>query len=190
VKKISLAFEHIFSEDDWFNKVLVGGLYLLLAPLLVGMIMIMGFQIELTCKVIRHETGMPLWRNAAMLWKNGLNASIVSLWYAAIVVGMIMMAQIPVVSATSAVILVIAHLCLNPVIVNRYAVTRSMIACANPLTIFIFIKQRPLEYLLTIVTTTTLIGIAVLFGWMWIVVGWPMLIFFTLIVQTVSFATL
>jgi hypothetical protein len=190
VNKISRAFDHIFTEDDWFNKVLVGGFYLVMTPLLIGLIMIMGFQIELTRKVIRDEPGMPLWRNASVLLKNGARAFIVSLWYAGIVVGMMLLLQIPLISATSVSILLIAHVLLNPVIVNQYASTNSIISCANPLMIVSFINNHPLGYISTIIMTTVFIFIAVFFGWMWIIVGWPMLIFLMLIVQTVAFAKL
>lgn len=190
MKKISRAFDHIFTEDDWFNKVLVGGFYLVIAPLLIGLIMIMGFQIELTRKVIRDEPGMPLWRNAAILFKNGSRVLTVSLWYAGIVVGVMLVLQIPLISATSASMLMIAHILLNPVIVNRFAATDSMISCANPLMIISFIKNHPLGYISTIIMTTLFILLAVLFGWMWIIVGWPMLIFLMMIVQTVTFAQL
>jgi hypothetical protein len=53
-----------------------------------------------------------------------------------------------------------------------------------------FIKNHPLGYISTIIMTTLFILLAVLFGWMWIIVGWPMLIFLMMIVQTVTFAQL
>lgn len=190
MKRISLAFDHIFSEDDWFNKVLVGGLYLVAAPVVIGLIMIMGFQIELTRNVNRNEPGLPLWRNAAIIWKNGSRAFIVSVWYAVIIAGILAVIQIPLFSITSASIFFIAHMLLNPVIVNRFTATNSIFSCANPVVILSFIAQHPLNYISTIITTSMLIVIAVVFGWMWIVVGWPMLIFLMLIVQTVAVAKL
>lgn len=187
---IAEAFAYIFSEDEWFNKVLVGGLYLVVYPLIIGAVMVMGFQIELTRRISRGEKGMPKWRNVKNLFSLGLRVFPVSLWYAAIVVLLLFLLGFPLVSVPSAIMLALFHFLVNPVIIRCFAETNSAVTCMNPLTVLRFIGNHAAEYLRLVTITTGLILIALCFGWMWIVVGWTLLIFMMLIVQTASFAKL
>lgn len=188
MKRISAAFASIFCDDEWFNKVLVGGLYVFFYPFLIGMIMVMGFQIEFARKLLNNESGMPLWRNSKHIFRNGIRSFSVSLFYAAITLLILILLHIPLLSLTTLAVMVSVHLFMNPVIIDLFSRTDSIVRCINPLTLFGTMFQNVADYGVTVVITTLMIAAAVLLGWMWIIVGWTLLVFLTLLVQTSMFA--
>ncbi len=190
MKRLSRSFEYIFAEDDWFNSVLIGGVYIVLSPLLVGLVMVMGFQVELTRNVLRGEKRMPLWRHPTILLRSGIQSFTVSLCYAAAGIFILVFLQIPVISMTTVIALVSLHLFLNPLLIRRYAVTHSIWKSLDPIALTKSAVERFLSYCGGILVTSSLIIAAMMFGWMWIVVGWPILIFLMMIVQTIYFAEL
>ncbi|MDD8017874.1 MAG: DUF4013 domain-containing protein [Bacteroidota bacterium] len=190
MKKLSDAFAFIFSDDDWFNKVLVGGLYLLLAPFLFGYIMILGFQVELMKRISNHETGMPMWRNFRSVFNSGTKAGIVSFFYLGCIVLFLLVLQIPLLSKTSFAVLLIAHFLWNPLLLVHLSRTESFRSCFNPIAISSPVVSRLPEYISAVIFSTLLISSAALFGWMWIVVGWTLLIFLAMLVQTHLFTQL
>jgi hypothetical protein len=188
MKKISAAFAFIFSDDDWFNKVLVGGFYLLLSPLLVGLLMIMGFQIEMSRRILKKEHNMPMWRNSAVIFKNGGRLLMVSFLYAAVILLILTLFGIHLFSYTALAVLTICHLLLNPLLIRLYSKSGSLRKCLNPLTVVKQIRHDTAGYVFRSTVTAAMMGLAVLFGWMFIVVGWPLLIFLSMVVQTAVFA--
>ena len=187
MKRLSRSFEYIFAEDDWFNSVLIGGVYIVLTPLVIGVIMVMGFQVELTRGVMRGEKRMPLWRNPAVLYRSGIGSFAVSLCYAAVIVLLLLFLQVPLISLTTVTVLVSLHFFLNPLVIERYAATQSFWMTMDPIVLARSAMARFASYLGGVLLTSSLILAAVMFGWMWIVVGWPILIFLMLIVQTMYF---
>lgn len=188
MKSISKAFASVFCDDEWFNKVLVGGLYVFLIPFCIGLIMVMGFQIEFARKLLNDESGMPLWRNSKRIFTNGIRSFLVSLFYAALTLFILILLHIPLLSLTSAAALVAVHFIVNPVIIDLFSRTDSVIRCINPIFLFGTIIRNFADYGITVILTTLMIAAAVLLGWMWIIVGWTLLIFLMLLVQTSMFA--
>lgn len=186
--RLRTAFSTVFAEEDWFNKVLVGGLYVTLFPAGIGLVMVMGFQGEMTRILRAGSTAYPLWRNVRQLFLTGAQAFAVSLWYALLSVALMLLLGVPFLSWTTLAMLLALHFLMNPLIVRCFADQGSIVTCMNPLLLLRFVLRNPADYPASVVITTALILLAVLFGWMWIVVGWPLIIFLTLIVQTALFA--
>jgi hypothetical protein len=158
MKKLSAAFTYIFSDNEWFNKVLVGGFLLLLTPIGIGMIMINGFLDEYVSGLRRGEKAMPYWRNYRSIVHNGMRKSLLPIMiliaaYGALVYGLIT------VTVPSAIALFVIFLTINTV-----QITRSFDA-------------------VSVIVSVLLLLVAVSIGWMWIVVGWPLLIFLAVLVQ-------
>lgn len=190
MKLMTEAFTFTFSDDDWFNKVLVGGFYIVLSPLVIGIIMIMGFQVELSKRVRASEEGMPMWRNSKSIFKSGMRSFTVSVCYVAVIVGILALLGIPLFSVITGIVLSVAHFLLNPIIVNAYSRSNSVITTLNPLYLFSVTEKKILKWLSVIIFSSMLMLFAGLFGWMWIVVGWPLLIFLAMIIQTEMIARL
>jgi len=188
MKNISKAFASVFCDDEWFNKVLVGGLYVILIPFLIGLIMVMGFQIEFARRLLHHESGMPLWRNGKRIFRNGIRSFSVSLFYAIITLLILILLHIPLFSLTTLAVITSVHFFMNPVIIDLFSRTDSIVRCINPLALFGSMFRNFASYGVTVVVTTLMIVTAVMLGWMWIIVGWTLLVFLTLLVQTSMFA--
>lgn len=162
MKKISAAFAYIFSDKEWFNKVLVGGFFFLLIPAGIGMVMLNGFIDEFVSGIHRGEKTMPYWRNYRTLIGKGVRNSLFSLAAAATVYILILGARI-VIPVSSAILLLAIFITINTVQITR--------------TFTLFALAVSLLLLLT----------AISIGWMWIVVGWPLLIFLAMLVQAYLF---
>ncbi|KAB2922781.1 MAG: DUF4013 domain-containing protein [Bacteroidetes bacterium] len=187
-ERLRTAFATVFAEEDWFNKVLVGGFYAALVPAGIGMVMVMGFQVEMTRILRAGGTAYPLWRNVRQLFLTGAQAFAVSLWYAFLAVVLMLLLGVPFLSWTTVAVLSALHFLMNPLIVRCFADHGSVVTCMNPLLLLRFVLRNAGNYASSVAVTTALILLAVLFGWMWIVVGWPLIIFLMLIVQTALFA--
>jgi hypothetical protein len=159
MKKLSNAFSIIFSDNEWFNKILIGGFYFILIPFGIGIIMINGFLSALLMRLTVGEKGMPYWRNYKSIFHDGLKKSSLSLFLIAVVYVLVLGLQLPI-SVPGFIISVSLFLTINTIsIVKKFDV-------------------------LSFVLSLTLLIIAISIGWMWIVVGWPLLIFLAVIVQT------
>ncbi len=163
IKNISKAFSVIFSDNEWFNKILIGGFYFVLIPIGIGIIMINGFLSELVMRAKVGEKGMPYWRNYKSIFQDGLKNSRLSLLLIVIVYILILGLQLPI-SVPGFIIAVTIFLTINTISVVK--------------------KFDVLSFLISL----PLITIAISIGWMWIIVGWPLLIFLAVIVQTHLFA--
>lgn len=163
MKKVSSAFSYIFSDNEWFNKVLVGGFYFLMIPFGIGIIMLNGFISQFVAGVQHGEKAMPYWRNFKLLFQKGIRQSLFSLLAIATMYMVIPLGQITV-STTSAILLLAIFLTINTV-----QITRSL-------------------GVFSLLISFTLLVIAISIGWMWIVVGWPLLIFLAILVQAFLFA--
>ncbi len=163
MKKLSNSFSYIFSDNEWFNKVLVGGFYFLLIPFGIGMIMLNGFLSDFAAKQKSGEKEMPYWRNYKTIFYFGLKKSWLSLILIAAVYVVILGFNVTF-SIPSSIVLIALFLTINTIVITK--------------TFDLF------SLLISFVLLLTAISI----GWMWIVVGWTLLIFLAILVQTHLFA--
>lgn len=162
MKKITAAFSYIFSDNEWFNKVLVGGFYFLLIPFGIGMVMLNGFLDEFAQGLKRGEKTMPYWRNYRTMIVDGMKKSLFSLMAMATIDISLLFGQITF-TVPSGILLLVIFLTINTVQITR--------------TFGLF----------SLIVSMLLLLIAVSIGWMWIVVGWPLLIFLAMLVQVHMF---
>ncbi|NUN70743.1 MAG: hypothetical protein HUU02_13655 [Bacteroidetes bacterium] len=163
-QRLSDAFSTIFSDQEWFNKVLVGGFYFLLIPFGIGIVMLNGFLEEFVAGVRNGATEMPQWRNSGTILRKGIRKSAFALMVLATVYILFFIGTI-ILTAVSAILILALFLT-----INTFQIIRSF---------------RPLPLLVSYVLLTVAIAI----GWMWIVVGWPLLIFLMMLVQAHLFTS-
>ncbi len=163
MKKLSNTFSIIFSDNEWFNKILIGGFYFLLIPFGIGIVMINGFLSALIMRRTVGEHGMPYWRNYKSIFHDGVRISRLSLLLIIIVYALVLGLQIK-------------------ISILAFIIATSLFLTIN--TIYVVKKFDAVSFLLTF----PLLFIAISIGWMWIVVGWPLLIFLAVLVQTHLFA--
>lgn len=163
LKKLSAAFTYIFSDNEWFNKVLVGGFYFLLIPIGIGMIMLNGFLDDFVSRQKNGDTSMPYWRNYKRIFRQGLKKSVFSLMALGTIGLSIFFNQIAFTIPSAILILAIF------LTINTIQITKTFDA---------------FSVLISLLLLLTAISI----GWMWIIVGWPLLIFLAMLVQAHLFA--
>jgi hypothetical protein len=89
---IGKSFGYVFEDDEWITKVLIAaailGLgilfsWMLLIPLIIALLLLGGYGVEITRRVIRGDTEvLPKWDNWGELLVDGLKALIIGLVYA------------------------------------------------------------------------------------------------------------
>jgi hypothetical protein len=188
MKSLSEAFEIIFSDDDWFNKVLVGGLYIFLVLCGFGIILINGYIVEYMQLLLKGNKHLPFWRDFPSIIKIGWKVSVALILYYGTVTFIFYLYGIPIISLELAWTYFFLHVTIHPLVLLAYAQSPRFSSCFNMKNIF-----RPLIYggkqiglVLTLSSILLLLSITV--GWMAIIVGWTLLIFLSLLVQNASFA--
>lgn len=67
------AFQFYFEDPDWMRKTLMGGLFYLLAMILVGLPFVMGYVVQVTRRAARGEARpLPEWENYGQMFSDGL----------------------------------------------------------------------------------------------------------------------
>ncbi len=157
MKKLTHAFSYIFSDNEWFNKVLIGGFYIVLIPIGIGAVMLNGFLSEFILRQNNGDRSMPYWRNVRSLFTAGIKNS--SLFLAGL-------------------ILVYIGIFFS----YQFTIPVSIIILASLLTINAIFLTRSFNVVAVLISMGMLVA-AISVGWMWIVVGWPLLIFLAMLVQ-------
>ena len=163
MNRLSKVISDIFSDNEWFNKILIGGFYFLLIPFGIGIIMINGFLSALVVGRLVGEKEMPFWRNYQSMFNDGIRKSRLSLVLIVVVYALILGLHIKI-SLPGFILAISLFLTINTISVVK--------------------KFDVISFLLSL----PLLLIATSIGWMWIVVGWPLLIFLAVLVQTYLFA--
>lgn len=163
IKRLTDAFSYIFSDNEWFNKVLIGGFYFLLIPFGIGLIMMNGYLLEFMIRQRSDEKDLPKWRDFATVFIIGLRRSWISLGVIVYIYYTVFVTDYTF-TIPQAISTLLFFLTLNSMIV------------ANKVDTFSFLASLLIVF------------IAISVGWMWIVVGWPLLIFLALLVQVYLFA--
>lgn len=158
MKRLTEAFAYIFSDNEWFNKVLIGGIYFLLTPFGIGIVMLNGFLAQFMAGLTGGERAMPYWRNYSSIWRSGVRSSPPALGLLLSFYCIVLFTDFPI-TIPSAVLVITAG-----ITVNAFIITRSFNMIAAGISVL---------FLLLVISV----------GWMWIVVGWPLLIFLGMLVQ-------
>lgn len=158
MKQLSASFTYIFSDNEWFNKVLIGGFYFVMIPFGIGIIMLNGFLAEFLAGVKNGERSMPYWRNSKAIFRAGFLRSSLSLGMLVVCYCSLFFLSIPV-TIPGAILLLTSAITLNALMITGSA------------------------GFLQLVVSLGLLVTAISIGWMWIVVGWPLLIFLAMLVQ-------
>lgn len=183
MKKLAEAVALIFSNDDWFNKVLVGGLYISIVYTVLPITMINGFIVEYMKAVSRGSHELPYWRNSKTIFKTGWKVSLALILYYLCATLLLNLAGVPVISLETALLFFILHVTLHPIVLAAYARDQNFSTCFNAALLYKIASEHWKLLLPTLLITAVLLFITITLGWMWIVVGWPMLVFLALLIQ-------
>lgn len=185
MKKLTSALALIFTNDDWFNKILVGGFYISIVITVLPIVMINGFIVEFMKAVMRNSDDLPYWRNSASIFKTGWKVSIALIVYYAVATFLLMLTGVALMSLETAILFFVLHTTLHPMVLVVYAQDERFSSCFNVFAISKIVTDHWKVLLPALVISATLLFVAITVGWMWIIVGWPLLIFLALLVQNI-----
>jgi len=79
---IGKAFSYVFEDENWIVKILIGGLFVFLSPLLIGIPFLLGYVVETVQNVMRDEPRpLPEWSDLGDKFVKGLILTVVAIVY-------------------------------------------------------------------------------------------------------------
>jgi hypothetical protein len=186
MKNLRETFSSIFSDDEWFNKVLVGGFYILFVLCGIGIVMINGYIVEFMKSLLAGNRNLPYWREFSKVVKTGWKVSAALVLYYGAATLMLYFAGVPVISVTVAVVYFILHTTLHPLVLLAYAQSPRFGTCFNPVKIFRPIQQAGKQISAALFLSAIFLCVSITLGWMAIIVGWTLLVFLSLLIQNTA----
>lgn len=185
MKKLNEAVALIFSNDDWFNKILIGGFYISIVVTVVPIVMINGFIVEFMKSVMRNSDELPYWRNSKSIFKTGWKVSAALILYYSAATFLLALTGTPVVSAQTALLFFGLHTTLHPLVLLAYVREERFSNCFNIVLIGAMVMDHWKDLIPALIISALLLLATITLGWMWIIVGWPLLVFLALVVQNI-----
>ncbi len=182
---ISRSFSHMFKDSSWFFKVFIGGMFLTMSIVVVGLPFILGYEIEHIRHVAQRQDSMlPEWKNMRRIFEEGLTVFLAAFVYTAMILALIVavngaLTMYSVVFATLAVVFF-----WMPLVFIQYSKRPSFFSCFSLPEILKRCALHPLLYAISLVTGFLTIAATILFGWMSIILGWPFVVFWGILVQS------
>jgi len=170
------SFSFVFRDDDWFKKIFIGGLFVILGIFVIGFFFVVGYQLELIRRVMRREAKpLPDWDDMGRKLGEGFMLSVAMLVYAVPIMIVISISEGE--GGLVVALLALALVIWIPGVEIQYARTSDFSACFRGGEIFQFMRENLGAYLPAVLLALLVGGFTYAFGWLAIVIGWPWVIF-------------
>ncbi len=177
------GFTILFEDKEWVGKTLIGGIFILLSIILIGIPFVLGYILEFVKNVIERKSPvLPEWDNMGEKFTKGLVFLVILIIFSLIfgvVIGILCL--IPCLGWIAAVLVGILFYFVYPFIVCEYAVTNNFSSVFNFERIFNFIGKQVVNLIVAIILALVigiiggfgiiLLIIGVIFTYFWSVIG-------------------
>ncbi len=177
------GFTLLFEDKEWVGKTLIGGIFILLSFLLIGIPFILGYLLELVKNIIeRKEQVLPEWENLGEKFTRGLVFLVILIIFSllfGVIIGVLFF--IPCLGWIAGILVGILFYFVYPFLVCEYAVTNSFSAVFNFERMFNFIGNQIVNLIIAILLSFVigiigglgiiLLIIGVIFTYFWAAVG-------------------
>ena len=182
---IARSLSHMFKDSSWFFKVFLGGSFLVGSVVIIGLPFIVGYVVEHIRGIARqNESVLPEWKNLRHIYQQGLVVLLAGLAYVALFIAFVIaVGGMPATTLTivgGAVILFVWM----PLVLIQYAKEPTFFSCFSILEIVKRWALHPFLYAEALAIGFLTVAATVLFGWMSMIVGWPFVIFWGILVQS------
>ncbi len=184
--RLSNSLVFMFKDDFWFSKVFVGGLVFLLSAVLVGIFLLIGYLIELMNGFLHDNETLPEWRHSGRFFSHGIRLVFALAVYAVPFAALNVLYHSAWIIAGSIVVLLIA----SPVFAAQYAFRFLLRDCFDWKSILTLVLRTPLFFLCGVLISYGTVALSISLGWMMLIIGWPFVVFWGMLVQSHMFATL
>ncbi len=182
---IARSFSHPFKDASWFFKVFIGGLFLLLSVAVVGCPFILGYQARHVAAVGRHEdTALPEWKDMAELFKHG---TIIFFALAIYLFAIVSLAAGVFGLHPRWLVLVLSLmmvLFIKPLVLIQFARRRTFLSCFRIHDMISSFLRHPISFSSGLVVSFLVTMATFLLGWMSLILGWPFVAFWGIIVES------
>ena len=180
--KISQSFSYMFKDPSWFFKVFVGGLFLLLSFVVVGIPFVLGYEVALI-KGKEKELVLPDWNEAGKKFREGaivLGAGLAYAFLTYLILGFFFKTPSVIPQFVAAVTGAFVWL---PLVMVQFASKGTLLSCFIVPSIFSRLYRKPGPFATVLGVSILVIASTVTFGWMTLIVGWPFVVFWGIAVQ-------
>lgn len=186
---LSSSLSFMFADEDWFWKVSLGALALLLTGTGIGYFFVIGYHVETVRRYREHESTLPEWNRPGTLWRSGLRVGIAMVCYTTLVVASL--ASVHQIGAlTIGICILLTHTVVLPFVVLQFLKVGSLSSCfALPALTSIAGRNIFASVQKTAMESCILLAVAS-FGWMALIVGWPFFIFWGILASASLTASL
>lgn len=183
--KLAQSFSYIFKDNSWFFKVFVGGLFLVLSFAVVGLPYVVGYQIELIRRMTENkEDVLPEWKSSRRLFKDGSTVLIAMVMYLVPIAALKVIAPETFSRLYFVLALILVLFFWIPLVLIQYAKRATFLSCFSLLEILSRPAQHPALFIASLTLSCLVIAGTVLLGWMSLIVGWPFVVFWGIVVQS------
>jgi len=173
------ALTYMFKDTDWFAKVSIGAIMLLFCFLGIGLIFIFGYQVLLLRRLLSNQRdSLPEWLPLRPVIKEGvLSLSLILIFLIPLFCFLLFSKNLPLLVGIG-----IITLFLIPLSQTRFAETGSFWSGLDIIRIFHMLMIHWKKIIIFLPIGYFFVCITVCFGWMCIIVGWPFIIFWGILV--------
>lgn len=183
------GFTILFEDKEWVGKTLIGGIFILLSLVLIGIPFVLGYILEFVRNVIERKSPvLPEWDNMGEKFTKGLVFLVIVIIFALIfgvVIGIL--ALIPCLGWIAAGIVSVIFYFVYPFLVCEYAVTNNFSFVFNFQRMFNFIGNQVVNLIVAIILSIV-IGIMGSFGLILLIIGVIFTFFWAIIGSNYFFA--
>lgn len=183
------GFTILFEDKEWVGKTLIGGIFILLSLVLIGIPFVLGYILEFVRNVIERKSPvLPEWDNMGEKFTKGLVFLVIVIIFALIfgvVIGIL--ALIPCLGWIAAGIVSVIFYFVYPFLVCEYAVTNNFSSVFNFQRMFNFIGNQVVNLIVAIILSIV-IGIMGSFGLILLIIGVIFTFFWAIIGSNYFFA--
>jgi hypothetical protein len=178
------SFSYMFKDASWFFKVFIGGIFLALSAIVVGLPFLLGYEIEFLRAAGRQDDiVLPEWRNIRKIFIQGLIIFSAALLYI-VILSVIIVAVIGI--PTTRTIVIVQCLFLSywmPLVLIQFAHRPTFFSCFSLVDILKRTLRHPLLYLVSLTVGFLTVASSVVLGWMSMIIGWPFVVFWGILVE-------
>ncbi|HTX18624.1 MAG TPA: DUF4013 domain-containing protein [Bacteroidota bacterium] len=181
---LARSFSHVFKDSSWFFKVFVGGLFLILSMAGVGIPFVLGYEARHVASISRQQdSALPEWKRLSGIFREGMTIVAAMLVYLTVIILTAAGAAGGHLDGVTIGVGAMAALAAKPLLIILYVRRKTFIGCFRLDDVMRSVFHHPALFAVGLgVSFLTVLGTLAL-GWMSLILGWPFVIFWGIIVN-------
>ncbi|HTR80738.1 MAG TPA: DUF4013 domain-containing protein [Bacteroidota bacterium] len=182
---LARSLSYMFKDSSWFFKVFLGGLFLIASLLVIGLPFIFGYEMRLIVTLAEGKNdALPEWKNMKRIFSDGVVLLFVLLIYIAAAVGIAF--TIDNIHPVRLIAIFVLVLCVfwRPLLLIQFAKHRTFRSCFMIREMIFPFTHSPQAYTGAMIISSLVLLASVSLGWMSLILGWPFVVFWGILVES------